>query len=89
MATCLGVFLVLSPLAVLPTVGVFIAMTFLTRTISVASISAAAAFPLMIWWLGQVTLVQLSAILGCSAAVIWTHRSNIVRILEGRENRLW
>jgi len=88
-ATCLGVFLVLSPLAVLPTVGIFIAMTVITRTISIASISAAAAFPLMLWWLAPVTLVQLAAILGCSAAVIWTHRTNIVRIIGGRENRLW
>ena len=50
---------------------------------------AALVFPLAIWWLDDVTVPQLVAILCCSAAVVYTHRSNIVRILKGREDRLW
>lgn len=88
-ATCLGVFLVLSPLAVLPTLGVFIGLALLTRTVSIGSVSAAIAFPLAVWWLDQVTGPQLAAILGCTAAVVYSHRSNIVRIIKGREHRLW
>ena len=88
-ATCLGVFLVLSPLAVLPTLGVLIGLALLTRTVSIGSVSAAIAFPLAVWWLDQVTGPQLAAILGCTAAVVYSHRSNIVRIIKGREHRLW
>ncbi len=88
-ATCLGVFLVLSPLALLPTVVVFVTVALVSRTVSLGSISAALAFPLAVWWLDPVTVPQLAAVLGCSAAVVWSHRSNIARILQGRENRLW
>lgn len=88
-ATCLGVFLVLSPLALLPTVGVFLGMALITRTVSIGSVSAALAFPAAVIWLDPVTVPQLVAILCCSAAVIYRHRSNIVRIVQGRENRLW
>lgn len=88
-ATCLGVFLVLSPLAVLPAIGMFIGAALVTRTVSIGSISAAIAFPLAVWWLDPVTGPQLAAIVGCSAAVIFRHRSNIARILAGQENRLW
>lgn len=88
-ATCLGVFLVLSPLALLPTVAVFVTVALVSRTVSLGSISAALAFPLAVWWLDPVTVSQLAAVLGCSAAVVWSHRSNIARILQGRENRLW
>lgn len=88
-ATCLGVFLVLSPLAVLPAIGVFITLALVSRTVSIGSVSAALAFPAAVWWLDQVTVPQLAAILCCSAAVVYSHRTNIVRILQGRENRLW
>lgn len=86
-ATCLGVFLVLSPLAVLPAIGVFIGLALLTRTVSIASISAAIAFPVAVWLLDPVTGPQMAAILGCTAAVVFSHRSNISRILKGLENR--
>lgn len=88
-ATCLGVFLVLSPLALLPAVGVFILAALVSRTVSVGSIFSALAFPLAAWWLERPPAVALAAVLVCSATVIFKHRSNIVRIVQGRENRLW
>jgi len=86
-ATCLGVFLVLSPLAVLVAVAVFLAAAILTRTVSIGSISSAAAFPLAAWWIGPFDGLALVVILGCSAVVIWAHRANIARIIEGQENK--
>jgi glycerol-3-phosphate acyltransferase PlsY len=88
-ATCLGVFLVLSPLAVLPAIGVFVLLALISRTVSIGSLSAALVFPLAVWILDDVTLPQLAAILCCSAAVVYSHRSNIARIARGKENHLW
>ena len=48
-ATALGVFLALAPLAALSSLGVFIVVTFLTRYVSLASILAAASFPVWVW----------------------------------------
>jgi len=86
-ATCLGVFLVLSPLAVLVAVVVFVGATVLTRTVSIGSISSAAAFPLAAWWIGPLAGLQLLVILCCSAVVVWAHRANIARIFGGQENK--
>jgi glycerol-3-phosphate acyltransferase PlsY len=86
-ATCLGVFLVLSPLAVLVAVAVFIGAAVATRTVSIGSITSAAAFPLAAWWIGSLAGMQLAVILCCSAVVIWAHRANIARIVAGRENK--
>lgn len=88
-ATCLGVFLVLSPLALLPAVGVFVLAALISRTVSVGSILSALAFPPAAWWLERPSAAALGAVLVCSATVIFKHRSNIVRIVRGRENRLW
>jgi glycerol-3-phosphate acyltransferase PlsY len=88
-ATCLGVFLVLSPLALLPALGVFVLAALVSRTVSVGSISAALAFPLAAWWFDRPPAAALTAVLVCSLTVIFKHRSNIVRIVQGREHRLW
>ncbi|MEZ4483868.1 MAG: glycerol-3-phosphate acyltransferase [Syntrophotaleaceae bacterium] len=48
-ATALGVYLVLSPLAVLGAFLLFVGLVWKTRYISVGSISAAAAIPALIW----------------------------------------
>src|ERR1700716_745146 len=45
-ASALGVFLALTPISALAILGIFLAVFFLTRYVSLASILAAAAFPL-------------------------------------------
>lgn len=85
-ATALGIFLVLSPLSVLCVLGIFAFVLWKWRYISLASISAAAIMPLLIF------LFEQSATLGgatflIAALVIWKHRANIERLRSGTENK--
>ena len=90
-ATSAGALFALAPIAAL--VGVLIWMiTFrLTRYVSVASIAAAAALPLVVLittWLSRTTGKLLFYSSVCLAAVvIWRHRSNLSRLLRGTEPR--
>ena len=87
-ATSAGVFLALAPLAVGAGLAVWLAVLAATRMVSAASISAAAV-------VGVLLLLPLSHIpveirvLGCAIClfVIFAHRSNLRRILDGTEPR--
>jgi acyl phosphate:glycerol-3-phosphate acyltransferase len=88
-ATGLGVFLALAPLAVLIAVVSFIVIVALTRYVSLGSIVAAAAFPLALWWLER-SLFPAPALAMCAAVallVILRHHQNIGRLLAGTESR--
>ncbi|MGI9108165.1 MAG: glycerol-3-phosphate 1-O-acyltransferase PlsY [Pyrinomonadaceae bacterium] len=92
-ATGLGVFLSLSPTAVGCALLVFIAVVWATRYVSLGSIMAAATLPLFIWFLSARTnanidtaLVMTVATIG-GALIIFMHRANISRLLNGTESR--
>jgi glycerol-3-phosphate acyltransferase PlsY len=88
MATSAGVFLALAPWAVLGGFVLWLALTFGTGYVSVASIAAAVALPPLIHFTphqGGTTLVWLSSAL--AAFVVWKHRSNVGRLMRGEENR--
>ncbi len=90
-ATSAGALLALAPVAALIGVAIWILTFWLTRYVSVASIAAAAALPLIILittWLSRTTgkLLLYSSV--CLAAVvIWRHRSNLSRLMRGTEPR--
>ena len=93
-ATGLGVFFTLAPVAVAGALVVFLIVVALTRYVSLGSITAAAALPLCVWLWSSVTessarLAPLMAttIIG-SALVIFMHRANIGRLLQGTESKL-
>lgn len=85
-ATALGIFLVLSPLAVLVAFVVFAVLLWKWRYVSLGSIAAAAAIPGLVY-LFERSLPLLMATLVISAIVILRHRANIERLLNGTENR--
>ncbi len=85
-ATALGIFLVLSPKAVLGAAAVFIITVAITRFISLGSVLAAMSAPLLILLLNHPQPVFLSA-LSIAALIVWRHRTNIKRLLDGSENR--
>jgi glycerol-3-phosphate acyltransferase PlsY len=93
-ATGTGVFLPICWQAVAGAAVVFLLVVIFWRYVSLASISAAAALPLLMYLLyarmpGFAPPLIVSA--GTSAAmilVIWRHRANIRRLLEGSESRL-
>lgn len=85
-ATALGIFLVLSPKAVLGALVVFILAVAISRFISLGSVLAALSAPLLILMLDHPQPIFL-ATLAIAMLVIWRHRSNIRRLLDGTENR--
>jgi glycerol-3-phosphate acyltransferase PlsY len=88
-ATSLGVFLALSPAAVLIAVAIFAITIALTRYVSLGSILAAAAFPLLQWRIAGKGLpaaaLAVSAII--ALLVIIRHHQNIGRLMAGTESR--
>ena len=99
-ATGLGVFACLAPLAVLCVVPVFVAVVWATRYVSLGSITASAALPLFVWLCGgrgaptptTTTAPTLAPLLTAAAAgaalIVFMHRANIGRLLRGTENKL-
>jgi glycerol-3-phosphate acyltransferase PlsY len=86
-ATAIGVMLVLMPKALLLSLVCFLIAAFFTRMVSVGSIVASALLPLWgaVWRYPRayVILSFLMAIL-----IIYRHKANIKRILNGTESRL-
>jgi glycerol-3-phosphate acyltransferase PlsY len=85
-ATAFGIFLVLSPQAVLVVVVVFVITVAASRYISLGSVLAAMSAPLLILMLNHPQPIFL-ATLFIAMLVIWRHRTNIRRLLDGSENR--
>jgi glycerol-3-phosphate acyltransferase PlsY len=92
-ATGVGAFLALSPLAVACAGLVFIAIVWATRYVSLGSIAAATVLPLYIWISSsyvepaQPFAPLLTAALTGAAIIIFMHRANIGRLLSGTENK--
>jgi glycerol-3-phosphate acyltransferase PlsY len=85
-ATALGIFLVISPQAVLGALVIFVLAVATTRLISLGSVLAALSAPLLILMLGHPQPIFL-ATLFIAMLVIWRHRSNIRRLIDGTEDR--
>ena len=85
-ATSAGGFVVLMPVVTLISLAVWLATFYTSRYVSLASILAAVAMPVAAFFLKAPTLVViLAGVIG--AFVIFLHRANIKRLLNGTENR--
>ena len=85
-ATALGVFLALAPLAVAIAIALFAVLMFLWRYVSLGSITAAAAMPLAVFFLGgSGTVTTVTFII--ALIVIVRHHENIGRLLSGKESK--
>jgi acyl phosphate:glycerol-3-phosphate acyltransferase len=87
-ATAAGVMLGLTPVALGLTAAVWALVLLLTGYVSLASISAAAVLPLLVFLLEQPSdprLLWIDVLI--AAGVIFLHRRNIERLLKGTENR--
>lgn len=93
MATGVGVFLMLTPIAVGIAALVFLAVVILTRYVSLGSILAAVAIPLFV--LLQNAFIRpverlgpiMAAAIAGAALIVFAHRENIGRLVDGNENR--
>lgn len=85
-ATALGVFLALAPLAVLGALAVFVLLVAIWRYISLGSIAAAAVMPLIIWFMPHTQQLLIATAL-IAAVVIIKHHTNISRLIAGTESK--
>ncbi len=85
-ATSLGVFLGLAPLAVACALGLFVVLVWATRFISVGSIGAALALPFLAYGFGASTALMVMVVV-VAALVVFKHRTNIRRLAAGTETR--
>lgn len=85
-ATALGVFLALAPLATLVLIVIFAVVMGSSRIVSLSSIAAAAAAPLALWLLGYAAILTGMAMF-VALMIVWRHRGNIQRLLTGTEPR--
>jgi glycerol-3-phosphate acyltransferase PlsY len=85
-ATALGVFLVSSPPAVAVAAVLFVLVVWVTRYVSLGSLLAAAVFPVLYWLFHGPESGVVAA--SCTAMlIIWRHRDNIRRLLNGTERK--
>jgi glycerol-3-phosphate acyltransferase PlsY len=85
-ATAVGIFLLLDPLALLGGALVFLLAVALTRYISLGSVLAAIAAPLLTLLLARpLPLVLSTGAIGL--LIVWRHRDNLQRLRGGTENR--
>jgi glycerol-3-phosphate acyltransferase PlsY len=85
-ASFVGAFLCITPVALGATLVVFVAAVAWTRYISMGSIIGAATFPLAVWLLQKPPLEVLVASGLAGAFIIYKHSSNIRRLREGSEH---
>ena len=90
--TSAAVMLVIDPIATLIGLVIFIVVTFTTRYVSVGSITVAFCYPFATYFVNKISGNPLAlSIAGCAAVfavlVIYMHRSNIQRLINGTENR--
>lgn len=85
-ATALGVYLALAPLAVLGALVVFAVLVAVWRYVSLGSVVAAAIMPLVIWFRPH-TVELLIATALISIIVIVKHHTNIKRLIDGTESK--
>jgi acyl phosphate:glycerol-3-phosphate acyltransferase len=90
-ATSTGAFFGLMPLATLAGLSVWIIVFWMSRYVSLASVVATAALPLLIFLLSSRNTADDKALfygsLCLAAVVIWRHRSNLSRLMRRTEPR--
>ena len=94
-ATALGMLLMLVTVDMLIAVGVFALVVVISRYVSLGSIIAAISVPATLFIRENLFHVDIPGystllpfIIGVTALVIFTHRKNLVRIINGNENKI-
>jgi len=85
-ATALGIVLFLSPVTAFVLIVLFVTVVYFTRYVSLASLSAAVALPVLMALLASSRhYVTLSLLM--SFVVVYTHRENIKLLIAGQERK--
>jgi len=87
-ATAVGGFAVLSPGSVLVIVAVFVLVVAATRYVSLGSVTAACLLPLTMGLVFRAPEGEVVAAVATAVLLVFSHRTNIGRLLSGTESRL-
>lgn len=94
-ATALGMLLMIITVDMLIAVGIFLIVVSISRYVSLGSIVSAMVVPLSMIFRENVLHTHIKGyntllpfVIGVSLLVIFTHRKNLVRLLNGTENKL-
>lgn len=88
-ATVFGVLFAIQPVLTLCCLGVFLTVVLLTGIVSVSSMSAGIAFPVLLFiFFDTPSLVFKIFSIIVAIALLITHRKNIGRLMRGEESRL-
>jgi glycerol-3-phosphate acyltransferase PlsY len=87
-ATGVGVFLALAPLEVALVLVIFALVVAIWRYISLGSIVATAAFPVLVHFMKHPPLAIVLGATGSAIVIIARHHANIRRLLSGTESKV-
>lgn len=88
-ATLIGAVAVLSPMALLPVIAVWLVLVMLFGFVGLATIVASVTLPVALALMeDRVPAPVLAFAVGVALFIVWTHRSNIARMRSGTENRV-
>ena len=85
-ATCLGVFLGISPISCLFSGIIFIVLVSAWRYVSLGSMLAVLTMPIWLYLMGHSSLLILLSLI-ISLLIIFKHKENIQRLIQGNERR--
>lgn len=88
-ATLFGMVLAIQPVVAINCVAVFLAVLFLTRYVSLSSIIAGVALPILVLWIyNEKEVFYRVFAVAVAALIVLTHQKNIGRLLKGNESRV-
>ncbi len=90
-ATLFGMILAIHPIVAVSLVAVFLLMLFLTRYVSLSSMAASIAFPVLILFIFKEQAPEISYkifAIATACMVVLTHHKNISRLLAGNESKV-
>lgn len=87
-ATGFGAFLVIAPLSALAALGLWFVVLVIARWVSLASMVASAAFPLLLKLIDRPDLRTLAAVSVAAVVIVLRHVSNMRKIVAGEEARI-
>ncbi|MAT59558.1 MAG: glycerol-3-phosphate 1-O-acyltransferase PlsY [Melioribacteraceae bacterium] len=94
-ATALGFLITIITVDMLIAFGIFLIVVFVSRYISLGSITAAVSIPLILVARENIFGVDIQSyhtilpfVIAIALLVIYTHRANLIRLLNGNENKI-
>lgn len=89
--TSIGIIAVINPLVFVGLLIIGLPLIFLTKIVSVGSLAGAVCYPILTLLVdsfqGGISWLDFSFSVVIALLVIWMHRANIKRLLNGTENR--